>query len=112
VIATLHSQGRHVLCYLDSGAYAAHRPDAAEFPTSVIGNSTGRNGERWLDTRRSARPTLERITVNRMLLPKQSGCDGIEPDQNNPVNNPGFPITYADEKPGTSKSPRTPTPSD
>jgi hypothetical protein len=34
-----------------------------------------------------------------MLLAKQSGCDGIEPDQNNPVgNNPGFSISYADEK--------------
>ena len=34
-----------------------------------------------------------------MKLAVSLGCDGIEPDQNNPVgNNPGFPITYADEK--------------
>jgi len=43
--------------------------------------------------------TVQRFSCSRMKLAAASGCDGIEPDQNNPVgNNPGFPITYADEK--------------
>lgn len=98
-IATLHSQGRWVVCYMDSGAWESYRPDAGEFPTSVIGNSTGWDGEYWLDIRQSAWSQFEPIIVARMQLAKDDGCDGIEPDQNNPVgNNPGFPITLADEK--------------
>ena len=35
----------------------------------------------------------------RLDLAKRLGCDGVEPDQNNPMGQrPGFPITYADEK--------------
>ncbi len=98
VISSLHFQGRKVICYLDTGAWESYRPDAAQFPKSVIGSSTGWNGEKWLDIRRSAWPLFEPIIVNRMKLAVQLGCDGIEPDQNNPVgNNPGFPITYADQ---------------
>ena len=34
-----------------------------------------------------------------MTLAKTLGCDGVEIDQNNPIgNNPGFPITVADQK--------------
>lgn len=99
VIDSLHTNGKHVLCYMDSGAWESYRPDASQFPQSVIGNSTGWSGERWLDIRRSAWPLFEQIILNRMKLAVSLGCDGIEPDQNNPVGNkPGFPITYADEK--------------
>lgn len=99
VIAKLHAKGVKVVCYLDSGAWESYRPDARFFPSAVIGKSTGWSGERWLDIRKAAWPEFEWIIVNRMLLAKASGCDGIEPDQNNPVGNaPGFPISYADEK--------------
>jgi hypothetical protein len=99
LIGRLHSKGIKVICYMDSGAWESYRPDASQFPKSVIGNSTGWSGEYWLDIRRAAWPLFEPIIVNRMKLAAASGCDGIEPDQNNPVgNDPGFPITYADEK--------------
>jgi hypothetical protein len=99
VIGRLHAKGIKVICYMDSGAWESYRPDAAQFPKSVIGNSTGWNGENWLDIRPPSWPAFEPIIINRMKLAVASGCDGIEPDQNNPVgNNPGFPITYADEK--------------
>jgi hypothetical protein len=99
VIAKLHSQGKKVICYMDSGAWESYRPDANQFPASVIGKSTGWSGEKWLDIRQSAWPKFLHIIVARMQLAKNLGCDGIEPDQNNPVgNDPGFPITYADEK--------------
>ncbi|HXH97399.1 MAG TPA: endo alpha-1,4 polygalactosaminidase [Gaiellaceae bacterium] len=99
VIGQLHARGAAVICYMDSGAWESYRPDASEFPASVIGNSTGWNGEYWLDIRPQSWPLFEWIVVDRMRLAAKSGCDGIEPDQNNPVgNDPGFPITYADEK--------------
>jgi len=98
VISQLHSKGKHVLCYLDTGAWESYRPDASQFPASVIGNSTGWSGERWLDIRQQSWPLFADIIWNRLDLAVSLGCDGIEPDQNNSVeNNPGFPITYADE---------------
>ena len=34
-----------------------------------------------------------------MALARRIGCDGVEPDQNNPIGNrPGFPIGRADER--------------
>src|SRR5581483_4955637 len=45
VIASLHAKGKHVLCYLDTGAWESYRPDASQFPASVIGNSTGWTNE-------------------------------------------------------------------
>jgi hypothetical protein len=98
IIAKLHGQGRKVFCYMDSGAWESYRPDASLFPASVIGNTTGWAGEKWMDIRKSAWPLFEPLIVKRMQLAVSLGCDGVDPDQNNPVgNNPGFPITYADE---------------
>ncbi|HEY8687112.1 MAG TPA: endo alpha-1,4 polygalactosaminidase [Chloroflexota bacterium] len=99
IIGRLHAKGIKVVCYMDSGAWESYRPDAAQFPKSVIGNSTGWNGENWLDIRPQSWPLFEPIIVERLKLASASGCDGVEPDQNNPVGNaPGFPISYADEK--------------
>jgi len=99
LIRRLHARGIRVVCYLDTGAYETYRPDASRFPRAVIGNSTGWTGERWLDIRRQAWPLFEPIILARLDLARSLGCDGVEPDQNNPVgNDPGFPITYADEK--------------
>jgi hypothetical protein len=71
----------------------------------VIGNrsyaSTGDPwvGERWLDIRKASWPKFAPIIWRRLDLAVRLGCDGIEPDQNNPWGNrPGFAITRADEK--------------
>jgi hypothetical protein len=32
VVSALHAQGRHVVCYLNAGAWESWRPDAAAFP--------------------------------------------------------------------------------
>jgi hypothetical protein len=99
IVGRLHTRGIVVICYLDTGAWESYRPDAGEFPASVIGNSTGWSGERWLDIRRAAWPQFAPIIWRRLDLAKSLGCDGVEPDQNNPVgNDPGFPITLADQK--------------
>lgn len=99
IVDRLHARGIIAICYLDTGAWESYRPDAGEFPASLIGNSTGWSGERWLDIRAAAWPQFASIIWRRLDLAKSLGCDGVEPDQNNPVgNNPGFPITLADQK--------------
>ncbi len=99
VIRRLQRRGITVICYLDTGAWESYRPDARRFPESVIGNSTGWEGERWLDIRRAAWPKFAPILWKRLDLARRLGCDGVEPDQNNPVgNDPGFPITLRDQK--------------
>jgi hypothetical protein len=99
IVERLHARGKVVICYLDTGAWESYRPDAARFPRSVIGSPTGWEGERWLDIRRSAWPRFAPIVWRRLDLAKRLGCDGVEPDQNNPVgNDPGFPITLVDQK--------------
>jgi hypothetical protein len=99
VIPRLHRAHRTVICYLDTGAWESYEPDAARFPRSVIGNDTGWDGERWLDIRRAAWPRFAALLWSRLDLAKRIGCDGVEPDQNNPWgNNPGFAITLADQK--------------
>lgn len=99
VIGRLHAAGRVVICYMDTGAWENYRPDAALFPRSVIGNNTGWNGENWMDIRQGSWSKFEPLITARMSLAKRSGCDGVEGDQNNPWgNNPGFPITLADQK--------------
>ena len=92
VIDGLHAKGRKVICYMDAGAWESYRPDASRFPASVIGNSTGWNGERWLDIRQV--DVIGPIIAARLDLAVSKGCDAVEPDQNNGwENNPGFPIT-------------------
>ena len=99
IIAKLHSQNKIVVCYLDTGAWENYRPDKNLFPASVKGRSTGWSGEKWLDIRKAAWPKFEPLIEARLDLAVRSGCDGVEPDQNNPIGNrPGFPITKADQK--------------
>ncbi len=98
IIKRLHAHGIVAICYLDSGAWESYRPDARLFPRKVIGNSTGWAGERWLDIRPSSWRRFAPIVWARFRLAKRIGCDGIEPDENNPIGNrPGFPISLKDE---------------
>ena len=105
LVGRLHRRGRIVVCYVDTGAWESYRPDASQFPRAVIGNQTyasdGRPwvGERWLDIRRSSWHRFAFLIWRRLDLARRLGCDGVEPDQLNPVgNDPGFPITLADQK--------------
>lgn len=105
-----------VICYVDTGAYEHYRPDAHRFPGhrpelasmpnrplppepgSVVGRDTGWDGERWLDIRPAARSRFASTIWARLDLAKRLGCDGVEPDQNNPMDNDsGFPVTLADQ---------------
>jgi hypothetical protein len=99
IIRRLHRRGIKAVCYMDSGAWESYEPDAGLFPKSVIGNSTGWNGERWLDIRRRSWPRFAPIIWARFKLARTIGCDGVEPDENNPLGNrPGFPVSRRAER--------------
>jgi hypothetical protein len=97
VVASLHAQGRHVICSLDAGTWEGWRPDASEFPASVLGSSDpGWTNERWLDIRQLS--VLEPIMKARMELCKQKGFDGVEVDNvDGYENDTGFPLTAAEQ---------------
>ncbi len=97
VVSSLHTQGRHVICSLDAGTWEGWRPDAGEFPASVLGSADpGWTDERWLDIRQLS--VLEPIIKARMEMCKQKGFDGVEVDNvDGYENNTGFPLTAAEQ---------------
>jgi hypothetical protein len=97
VVSSLHAQGRHVVCSLDAGTWEGWRPDAGEFPASVLGSADpGWTNERWLDIRQLS--VLEPIMQARMQLCKQKGFDGVEVDNvDGYQNNTGFPLSAANQ---------------
>jgi hypothetical protein len=96
-VAALHAQGRHVVCYVNAGAYEGVRPDAASFPKSVIGLAyQGYPDEAWLDIRNIA--ALAPIMDARLDRCQAKGFDAVEPDNINGSENPtGFPLTAQDQ---------------
>ncbi|MFI8994772.1 endo alpha-1,4 polygalactosaminidase [Streptomyces sp. NPDC053542] len=93
-VADLHRRGRKVICYLSVGAWEDWRPDAGDFPRSVIGRSNGWEGERWLDIRRL--DVLEPLLAKRFDMCRDKGFDAIEPDNvDGYANRSGFPLTAA-----------------
>jgi hypothetical protein len=92
VIATLHSQGKHVVCYFSAGSGENWRPDYASFKAADLGNPLdGWAGERWLDTRST---NVRNIMAARLDKAKARGCDGVEPDNvDGYTNGPGFALT-------------------
>lgn len=96
VVATLHTAGRKVICYVNAGAYESFRADANRYPASIIGQSNGWPGERWLDIRQL--DILRPILADRFKACAQKGFDGIEPDNVDGYrNDTGFPLTAADQ---------------
>ncbi|MEW2047026.1 endo alpha-1,4 polygalactosaminidase [Streptomyces sp. NPDC005476] len=95
-VAALHDDGRKVICYLSTGAWEDWRPDAAEFPGSVIGEGNGWKGERWLDIR--ALDVLEPLMAARLDMCRDKGFDAVEPDNMDGYENTtGFPVEAADQ---------------
>ncbi len=96
VIASLQARGVRVACYFSAGSWEDWRPDAAEFPDAIIGNSyDGWPGERWLDIRDSR---LRPLLLARLDLARDKGCDGVDPDNVNGYSvDTGFEITAEDQ---------------
>jgi len=95
LIASLHSQGRAVICYIDT-AYEPGRPDSAQFTAAVLGNGiSGWPGQKWVDIRSAV---VRNIMASRIAQAAAKGCDGVEMDDvDSYQNTPGFPITAADQ---------------
>ncbi|MEU6351450.1 endo alpha-1,4 polygalactosaminidase [Streptomyces sp. NPDC047072] len=92
----LHRDGRKVVCYINVGAWEDFRPDKGAFPRSVLGDSNGWEGERWLDIRR--RNVLRPIMAERMDMCRAKGFDAVEPDLvDGYANDTGFPLSAADQ---------------
>lgn len=96
-VATLHEQGKKVICYMSVGSWEDWRPDAASFPPEVIGKEySGWEGEKWLDIRRI--DLLSPILLARLDLCREKGFDGVEPDNiDGYTNRTGFPLAYQDQ---------------
>lgn len=97
VIDKLHSKGIKVVCYFNAGGFEEWRPDAQEFPLTVLGKPLdGWPGERWLDIRQIN--LLAPIMQARMDLALAKGCDGVDPDNvDGYANDTGFPLTAQDQ---------------
>lgn len=96
-VGALHSQRRIVVCYISVGSWEEWRPDAGQFPESVVGkNYDGWPGEKWLDIRQI--DLLASIMRARFDECKAKGFDGIEPDNIDAyTNDTGFQLTYEDQ---------------
>ena len=97
-IDRLHAKGITVICYMETGAWESYRPDAAQYPSGVLGNGVdGFPDERFVDIRQIA--VLLPILSARLDLATSKGCDGIEPDLDDTYNGytTGFPLTEADQ---------------
>ena len=95
-VASLHAQGRKVVCYVNVGAWENWRPDASQFPLSVLGSNNGWPRERWLDIRKIR--LLAPIVEARLDLCKAKGFDAMEPDNVDGYSNQtGFPLSYRDQ---------------
>jgi hypothetical protein len=96
-VAALHAAGRHVICYLSVGSWEQFRPDAADFPDSVLGRPLdGWPDERWLDVRRL--DLLAPLLRPRLDECARKGFDAVEPDNvDGYLNDSGFPLTADDQ---------------
>ena len=96
VVASLHAQGRKVVCNFSAGSWENWRPDAGSFPPSVLGSPLGSASERYLDIRNLA--VLAPIMSARLDLCKSKGFDAVDPDNiDGYTNGTSFPLTYADQ---------------
>lgn len=96
LVAELHKAGRHVICYVNAGAWESFRPDAKDFPAALLGRGDGWDGERWLDIR--ARDRLRPLMAARFDMCRAKGFDAVEPDLlDGYTNTTGFPLTAADQ---------------
>lgn len=84
-VAQLKSLGQYVVAYMDVGAWENYRPDAGQFPKSVIKCNSGWSGEKYLDSRPEALAQYKGIMEKRFDLAKSKGFDAVEGDYQNNI---------------------------
>ena len=96
LISKMHARGIKAVCYISAGSWERYRPDAKDFPSTVLGRSNGWPGERWLDIRK--RKALGPIMRARMNMCRRKGFDAIEFDNVDGYQNAtGFALTASDQ---------------
>lgn len=94
-VQALHIKGYHAICYIEAGSWVQERPDASQFPSSIIGKKIDGFSDRWTDIRS---PNLKPIIENRIKMCADKGFDAVEPDlEDGYSNNTGFPLKAADQ---------------
>jgi hypothetical protein len=95
VVQALRTAGKKTICYVSVGSWEDWRPDAAQFPSAVIGNDyPGWPGEKFVDIRAQA---LRDIMAKRLDVCRQKGFDAVEPDNMDVFEaSSGFPLTRTD----------------
>ncbi len=95
-VGELQQKGARAICYVSVGSVEDFRPDAEQYPDSIIGKSNGWPGEKWLDIR--AIDQLEPIISARFDTCQQSGFDAIEADNvDGYTHDSGFDLTSDDQ---------------
>lgn len=94
-VERLHAAGKRVVCYIETGGWENYRPDAGQFPSTVLGRTiSGYPDERYLDIRS---PIVVGLIKARVKMCADKGFDAVEPDiDDSYAENTGFPITLAD----------------
>ncbi|HEV8563312.1 MAG TPA: endo alpha-1,4 polygalactosaminidase [Actinomycetota bacterium] len=96
LVTDLHDDGRMVVCYISAGSWEDWRPDADDFPNSVLGHDNGWPGEKWLDIRKLG--ILRPIMRARLDMCADKGFDAVEFDNvDGYQNNTGFPLDGHDQ---------------
>jgi len=97
IVETLHAAGKKVICYVSVGSWEDFRPDAGDFPDSVIGNDyDGWPGEKYLDIRSEE---VRALMAARFDICQEKRFDALEPDNMDVFelgSDAGFPLTRAD----------------
>jgi hypothetical protein len=95
-VNAIHAMGARAICYLDAGTWENWRPDAGQFPSSVLGRNNGWPGEKWLDIRQTS--VLFPLMQARVQKCVQAGFDGVEWDNVDGYSNrTGFPLTASNQ---------------
>ena len=93
---SMHDSDIASICYFSAGSWENWRPDADQFPKSVLGKPLdGWPGERWLNISSSA---VRDLMAQRLDLAKSKNCTAVDPDNVDVYDNGGggFNLTTAD----------------
>jgi len=99
-IADLQAANTKVVCHLGAGLIDTTDPDAAKFPTALIGKDTHswQNGFTTVRSIDYRDPRILALVEKRLDLAKQIGCDAVEPDGIDSFkDDTGFVLTEDDE---------------
>jgi hypothetical protein len=99
-VAALHRcrAGRVVVCYIDAGTWESWRPDAKQYPKSLLGKPYASwPGERWVNITQYRGP-LGTILQARVQMCRSKGFDAVDFDNvDEYTGDSGFKLTGADQ---------------